>query len=275
MKKLIALLMTAVMAFGMMVPGMAEPSPGKLDTEAVSYEIPQDVQDQLDAQEQTIAVKKANPAAYQNSKVAALVSKVNNVSAATATTVDAKGNKTETAVSAETTTNADGSETTVITTTKTESDGTVTTTTETTEDNDSVTTVADIANALADVPANSGLNLNVTEAGTEVTVKNADGEDETIVLDDYDFVSDFNDVSVSDDAGVVYDEAGQAVEITITLHDDALTDLDGNSDLSDYLVMLINPVTGEIRFLPLEKDESGNVVVKLPFLGVFAIIQKV
>ncbi len=276
MRKLIALLLVAVMVIGMMIPGMAEPSPGKLDTQAVSIEIPEEVQDQLDAQEQTIAVKKANPAAYKNSTVAALVSKVNGVSAATATTVDAEGNKTETAVSTETTQNADGTETTVITTTKTESDGTVTTTQETTEDSDGVTTVKDVATSLADMPANSGLKLAETEAGaTELTFKNADGEDETIVLDEYDFVSDFNDVSVSDDAGVVYDETGLISEITITLRDDALTDLGSESDLSNYMVMLINPVTGELRFLPLEKDGNGNVIVKLPFAGVFAIIQKV
>ena len=257
MKKLIALLMAAVMAIGMMVPGMAEPSPGKLDTQAVSYEIPQDVQEKLDAQGQSVGVQKANPAAYKNPTVAALVSKVNNVSAATATTVDAAGSKTETAVTTETTTNADGTKTTVTTTIKTESDGTVTaTTTETTEDNNAATTVKDVVEALAELPANGDLEL----------------PDD---LDNYDFVSDFNDLSVSDNAGVVYDDAGQAIEITVTLQDDALTDLDGDSDLNNYLVMLINPATGEICFLPLEKDENGNVVVKFPFLGVFAIIQKV
>ena len=276
MRKLIALLLVTVMVIGMMIPGMAEPSPGKLDTQAVSIEIPEEVQEQLDAHEQTIAVKKANPASYKNSTVASLVSKVNGVSNAAATTVDAEGNKSETAISTETTKNADGSETTVTTITTTESDGTVTTTQETTEDSDGVTTVKDVATSLADMPANSGLKLAETEAGTtELTFKNADGEDETIVLDDYDFVSDFNDVSVSDDAGVVYDEAGLISEITITLRDDALTDLGSDSDLSNYLVMLINPVTGELRFLPLEKDGNGNVIVKLPFAGVFAIIQKV
>ena len=276
MNKLIALLLAAVMVIGTMIPGMAEPSPGKLDTQAVSIEISEDIQAQLDAEDKAIAVKKANPASYKNSTVASLVSKVNGVSNAAATTVDAEGNKSETAISTETTKNADGSETTVTTITTTESDGTVTTTQETTEDSDGVTAVKDVAASLAELPANSGLKLEETEAGTtELTFKNADGAEETIVLDEYDFVSDFNEVSVSDDAGVVYDEAGLISEITITLRDDALTDLGSESDLSNYMVMLINPVIGELRFLPLEKDGNGNVIVKLPFAGVFAIIQKV
>ena len=50
-------------------------------------------------------------------------------------------------------------------------------------------------------------------------------------------------------------------------------------DLVDYLIILINPATGEVCFINLDPEsfnpETGEITVEFPFLGTFALIQKV
>ncbi len=119
---------------------------------------------------------------------------------------------------------------------------------------DTSATVADVAALLADYQPEGELPIDLSE---------------------YDFVTSFADLALVDGAEVSFDDNGAVVKVTATLKIDALA---GETDLSSYKVLLINPTSGEMAFLDMDQEsfvpETGEVTVEFPFLGTFALIQK-
>ena len=113
-------------------------------------------------------------------------------------------------------------------------------------DPESTTTVKDVADA-----------LGVSAPGID--------------LGAYDFVTGFADAVLTNGSEVKF--INSAVKITMTI--DALK---GETDLSNYLIMLINSETGEVEFIELDpstfNSETGEITVDFPYLGTFSLIQK-
>ena len=96
-------------------------------------------------------------------------------------------------------------------------------------------------------------------------------------LAEYDFVTTFTEVALVKDGETSFDNEGEVVAPTVTLAVDVLKGVNPE-DLANYLFMLINPATGELRFIELDPEafdaEKGEITVELPFLGALALIQK-
>lgn len=131
-------------------------------------------------------------------------------------------------------------------------------------------TVKDVAVML------SAVNDDVTFEGI-LTLESEDGTTKTVDLEKYDFVANFADLGISDGTEVSFDDNGEVVSVTATVAFDALQGADP-ADLENYLIMLINPTTGEMKFIELDADsfdpETGSLTVSFPFLGAFTLIQK-
>ena len=100
-------------------------------------------------------------------------------------------------------------------------------------------------------------------------------EEQLAELAEYDFVTDFNAIVLKDGRNYYFNINGSAINAKAQIKIDALQ---GETDLSNYLIMLINPDNGEIAFLELDANAfnaaTGEITVEYPFLGVFALIQK-
>ena len=131
-------------------------------------------------------------------------------------------------------------------------------------------TVKDVAVML------SAVNDDVTSEGI-LTLESEDGTTKTVDLEEYDFVANFADLGISNGTEVSFDDNGEVVSVTATIAFDALQGADP-ADLENYLIMLINPTTGEMKFIELDADsfdpETGSLTVSFPFLGTFTLIQK-
>ena len=98
-------------------------------------------------------------------------------------------------------------------------------------------------------------------------------------LADYDFITGFSDVVlVKENGEAAFDLDGAPVSAKVTFAVDALKGVSAD-DLGSYCFLLINPATGEAKLLNVESDgfdsEKGEVSVVFPFLGTFALLQKV
>lgn len=94
----------------------------------------------------------------------------------------------------------------------------------------------------------------------------------TVDLSEYDFATGFSDLALKEGSDVSFTDVGT---VKATLAIDALV---GETDLSNYLIMLIDPATGEVVFIELDPEnfdsETGVITAEFPFLGTFALIQK-
>ena len=101
---------------------------------------------------------------------------------------------------------------------------------------------------------------------------------EDVNLADYDFITDFFDVVLVKDGAASFDLDGAPVSAKITFDVDALKGVAAD-DLGSYSFLLINTATAEAQLLTIEGDsfvsEKGEVTVVFPFLGTFALVQKV
>ena len=134
-------------------------------------------------------------------------------------------------------------------------------------------TVKSIVEAVNDDETTEGEPMTVEKAvqalGVEVTEYD---------LSEYDFVTKFMEIVYTDGDEELYtDENGNPLSPTYTIQVDALK---GEEDLSNYLIMVIQPDTSEVYFIELDKEENefdpetGKLTVKFPTLGVFCLIQK-
>ncbi len=140
---------------------------------------------------------------------------------------------------------------------------------------ETVSTVEEVVNALAEkLPKGT----TISEEGVVTIQAEEGGEDTVIDLKEFDFITAFADLALVDGSEVTFDDNGAVVEATVKLAVDALKEV-APEDLNDYLIMLINPTTGEVCFIKLDPEtfnsETGEITVEFPFLGTFALIQKV
>jgi len=140
---------------------------------------------------------------------------------------------------------------------------------------ETISTVEEVVSALAEkLPEGT----TISEEGV-VTIEAEEGSEDTVIdLKEYDFITAFADLALVDGSEVTFDDNGVVVEATVKLAIDVLKDV-APEDLNDYLIMLINPTTGEVYFIKLDPEsfnqETGEITVDFPFLGTFALIQKV
>ena len=131
---------------------------------------------------------------------------------------------------------------------------------------------ADVRDVVSQVndPKNSITVADVVEklsaylpAGTEIDLK------------PYDFVTRFADIVLEKENAKEYYFDGNPVPVKVTLRIDALK---GETDLSNYLILLIDPETGAAYFIELDpaefNAETGEITIEIPCLGAIALIQK-
>ena len=110
-----------------------------------------------------------------------------------------------------------------------------------------------------------------------ITIKKEDGEEKSVALKEYDFVTQFADIVLTDGSEVLFSEEGSIQNVRTGLIIDALKD-ETPENLENYLIMLINPDNGEVHFIELDPEmfdpETGRIVIDFPCLGTFALIQK-
>jgi len=133
------------------------------------------------------------------------------------------------------------------------------------------TTVAELVVALAELPAND--KLTVKEGVLEIKDEEGNVVSELNVAE-ADFASVFSEVYLSDGATVTYDDDGKAISVELSL---TYEQLRGRS-AEEFQILLINPETGEMTLIDLDPSsfnaETGEITIKFPFLGVFALIEK-
>ena len=97
-------------------------------------------------------------------------------------------------------------------------------------------------------------------------------------LADYDFITTFSDVVVVKDGVASFDLDGAPVSAKVTFDVDALKGVSAD-DLGDYSFLLINPATGDFQLVGVDGEsfdaEKGEVTVEFPYMGTFALVQKV
>ena len=116
------------------------------------------------------------------------------------------------------------------------------------------------------------------EKDKQYTVYGKDGkekENADIRLEDYHFVSSFDNVVLDTADGETYQVAYNDVPTTLTLQPKCLDGVEKNA-LGNYLLMVYNPETGKMAIIELNPDSYNppELTVDLPFLGMIAFIQK-
>lgn len=116
------------------------------------------------------------------------------------------------------------------------------------------------------------------EVATFADVISALNANVAINPEDYDFITAFSDVILSDGETLSFTDEGNVVAADVKMDVDVLKDVDAN-DLGDYAVVLIDPANGAVDLLTLDAEtfapETGEITVSFPHLGTFALIQKV
>ena len=125
-------------------------------------------------------------------------------------------------------------------------------------------TVEQVAEALKD--KNEGKVVLTTDKGNPVDPS------------EYSFVTKFSEIALSDGTEAKFVDNGKAVSAKVTLQFSQLAGMQDVSELDNYLIMLIDPESGKIHYIELDKDsfdpETGKVTAEFPCMGAFALIQK-
>lgn len=111
--------------------------------------------------------------------------------------------------------------------------------------------------------------LNVDPA--KVKTENTDKEINPL---DYDFITKFADLVLTDGTNVKYDNDGNVVSAKVTFKAEAAK----GAKAENLLIMQIDPKNGKVYFieiLPEDFDpETGEITVTFPCLGPFTILEK-
>ena len=106
---------------------------------------------------------------------------------------------------------------------------------------------------------------------TKVKTQNTEKEVNPL---DYDFITRFADVVLTDGTNVMYDDNGNVVSAKVTFKSEAVK----GAKAENLLIMQIDPKTGKVYFieiLPEDFDpETGEITVTFPCLGPFTILEK-
>jgi hypothetical protein len=96
-------------------------------------------------------------------------------------------------------------------------------------------------------------------------------------LSSYRYVTSFVDLVLTDGDNAFYTDENDTMTILVTLQSDAMLGVQ-KEDLDDYLIMQINPASGELFFTKIDEDsfdsETGSFTAKFHVFGPFTIIQK-
>ena len=119
--------------------------------------------------------------------------------------------------------------------------------------------VKDMLDALLNLPANSG------------------NSDLVNTLADADFVSSFAQINLNYSGEAFYSSNSKDISVKQRMVYPQLLNL---ANLDGYMILLINPVNGRFALLDLNAvaenfdSATGAITLNLPFLGIFALIQK-
>ena len=131
------------------------------------------------------------------------------------------------------------------------------------------TTLLQVVKMLLNLPVNEDKTL----VNNKTLIMNNDGNELKIDLGSADFASCFSNIFMFHDGEAAYDLEGQPVVVELQLVYEQLK----NRGAGEFVLFLIQPVTGEFTFIPLNagdfNPETGEILVKLPFLGVFALVE--
>lgn len=90
----------------------------------------------------------------------------------------------------------------------------------------------------------------------------------------YEPVTKFADLVLTDGTSVMYDNNGEVVSVKVTLTLDAVK----GAKADELVIMQIDPKTGEVYFIELTEDdfdpETGEITVTFPCLGPFTVLEK-
>ena len=120
----------------------------------------------------------------------------------------------------------------------------------------------------------------LTKGTNAIKAFSSDGKEDTaavIELDILHFVSAFEKLSF--DKPQQKDAKGKPIPVKVTLAPQCLADVKAE-DVSDYMMMIFDPTTGELAFIQLtEKDldttkNPAQLTVSVPFEGIFTFVQK-
>jgi len=91
----------------------------------------------------------------------------------------------------------------------------------------------------------------------------------------YEPVSKYADLVLTDGTSVEYDINGEVKAVTATVKVEALKDV---KDIKNCVLMQIDPKTGEVYFIEISEEdydpETGEITVTFPCLGPFCVLEK-
>lgn len=115
--------------------------------------------------------------------------------------------------------------------------------------------------------------LDVLKVDTTEEIKTESGN--AIQPLEYEPVSEFADLVLTDGTTVEYDINGEVKAVKVTLKVEALKNV---KDIKNCVLMQINPKNGNVYFIEIDEEsynpETGEITVTFPCLGPFCVLEK-
>ncbi|MDO5541623.1 MAG: hypothetical protein Q4F83_16440 [Eubacteriales bacterium] len=115
--------------------------------------------------------------------------------------------------------------------------------------------------------------LDILKVDTTKEIKTESGN--VINPSEYEPISKFADLVLTDGTTVEYDINGEVKAVKATVKAEALKDV---KDIKDCVLMQIDPKAGEVYFIESDEEsyvpETGEVTVTFPCLGPFCVLEK-
>ncbi|MDO5541568.1 MAG: hypothetical protein Q4F83_16135 [Eubacteriales bacterium] len=115
--------------------------------------------------------------------------------------------------------------------------------------------------------------LDILKVDTTEEIKTESGN--VIQPLEYEPVSEFADLVLTDGTTVEYDIDGEVKAVKVTLKAEALKDV---KDIKNCVLMQIDSKTGEVYFIEIDEEsydpETGEITVTFPCLGPFCVLEK-
>lgn len=135
------------------------------------------------------------------------------------------------------------------------------------------TSLKEIVEKLAALPSND--NITISDNTLFIKDKNTGAVKQKIDLSENDLASDFLVSYDTNGTQKIYNNHGKDISAEIKATFPELI----NSDGKDAKILLIDPITGRMDFIDIDPEninpETGEVKVKIPYLGVFALVNNV
>ena len=115
--------------------------------------------------------------------------------------------------------------------------------------------------------------LEILKVDTTQEIKTESGT--VINPEEYEPITKFADLVISDGVTVEYDINGEVKAVKATIEVEALKDVE---DIKNILLMQIDPKTGDVYFIEIDEKnyvpETGEITVEFPCLGPFTVMEK-